>query len=224
MDKKMMEYEEKVYDILVVDDEPEVLDALENTLKRAGFFKCNIKKANGPKEAMSLLSKNKYHLVVSDYKMPEMDGIKFLTWVHENHPETAKIMLTGYGDLQVAKDAINKAHVDNFEEKPWDNYRLRSTIHQALHRNTEMKMEGMKEVLDVSAAMKIIEELEKNAENSGGVEPQRSIIALDSPGEFNKFSFELRKRKNVSIRDVQIMVNKYVVFVTVYPSSIERIS
>ncbi len=119
-----MEISEK-FNILIVDDEVEVLNALKKTLQRAKEFDADISIASNAEEAKNKLSEKDYDLVLSDYNMPNTNGVQLLTWVKENYPEVVRIIITGYSDLETAREAINQANVHNYIEKPWDNDSLR---------------------------------------------------------------------------------------------------
>lgn len=77
-----------------------------------------------------------FDIIISDYRMPEMDGVAFFKTLREIQPDTVRIMLSGYADMQGLVDAINEAKVHRFICKPWDDYALRTDVRQAfqLHR------------------------------------------------------------------------------------------
>ncbi len=95
--------------ILVVDDEPIVIKSCERILKPEGY---SIEGALSGKEAMSLLEKNNYDLVVTDLKMPEIDGIDLIRWIRDSKPETAVVVITGYPSQETIKDALSLGIID----------------------------------------------------------------------------------------------------------------
>ncbi len=115
--------------ILIVDDEEQVLKALERSLRNEKY---NIFKALGGEEGLKLLEMREFDLVMSDQNMPHMDGVTFLQKVKAEQPRTLTIMLTGETDLQVAVNAINEAGVYKFIMKPWDDDDLKITLRRAL--------------------------------------------------------------------------------------------
>ncbi len=123
---------EIIYDILIVDDERPVSKALERTFKRNDLFKTNITLANDAASALRELERNKFDLVISDFKMPGMNGIELLVKVMETFPETVRILITGFSDINVATEATKRAKVHEYIEKPWDNDMMIKTIHRAL--------------------------------------------------------------------------------------------
>ncbi|MBT8340723.1 MAG: response regulator [Desulfatitalea sp.] len=115
--------------VLLVDDEKNVLNALERSLRKLPI---TLMTATSGAEGLKLLSAREVSLVVSDYRMPNMDGITFLKQVNERHPHTLTIMLTGQAEMSVAMQAINEAGVYKFILKPWNDEDLRITLVRAL--------------------------------------------------------------------------------------------
>jgi len=101
--------------ILFVDDEKNVLETFRRSLRK--HFELDI--AEGPTSALKQLQENgPYAVVVSDLKMPRMNGIEFLEVVKSKWPETIRIMLTGHGDLDAAMSAVNQGAIFRFLTKP----------------------------------------------------------------------------------------------------------
>ncbi len=117
------------YTILIVDDEEIVLDI---TSKALMYNKYNIVTAKNGVDALEKLKLTDVHLIISDQKMPEMDGLEFLKRVRIEYPEIITIMLTGYAEIDTAVKAINEAGVYKFILKPWNVFDLRTTVWRAL--------------------------------------------------------------------------------------------
>ena len=101
--------------ILIVDDEVLVLDALQRQL-RTHF---DVTVASEPKEAMKLVvSKGPYAAVVSDLRMPGMDGVALLYCIRKLSPDTVRVLLTGYADVETATAAVNEGNIFRFLNKP----------------------------------------------------------------------------------------------------------
>lgn len=115
--------------ILIVDDEEMVIKAIERSLRNENY---NIFTALGGEEGLKLLEMRDFDLVMSDQRMPGMDGVTFLQKVKAEQPHTLTIMLTGETEIQVAMQAINEAGVYKFIMKPWDDDDLKITIRRAL--------------------------------------------------------------------------------------------
>ena len=92
--------------IVVVDDEKIVTSAFKTLLKVEGYSDAAF--FNNPKEAVDYLKSEKPDLVISDFMMPEMNGLEFLTAAKKLHPEVSMILLTGYADKENAIRAINE--------------------------------------------------------------------------------------------------------------------
>ena len=82
-------------------------------------------------EALEILAKTKTQVVVSDQRMPEMSGVDLLSAVRERHPDIVRMMLTGYTEMTVAVEAINRGEIYRLITKPWNDDELRATIRQA---------------------------------------------------------------------------------------------
>ncbi|MCD6165142.1 response regulator [bacterium] len=116
--------------ILFVDDEENILHSLKRTFRKENY---DILLANSAKEALKLFDEKKpIALVISDQRMPEITGTEFLKQVKEISPDTIRIMLTGYADINATMDAINKGEVYRFITKPWRDAELKLTVREGL--------------------------------------------------------------------------------------------
>lgn len=129
---------EERYNILIVDDDQEVLNLLQVTLENADEFESKVVTAKNAEEAQDKIEDMTFDLVLADHKMPGKSGVELLSDLKEKSPETKRILITGYSALDIAKDAINKAKVDNYLEKPWDNQELRGTVYDTLKEEKEV--------------------------------------------------------------------------------------
>lgn len=117
--------------VLFVDDEANVLFAYKRNLR--GFF--DVTTAETGTSALEILSNEPaFAVVVSDYRMPEMDGISFLHKVRELCPDSVRIILTGYADLQIAIDAINEGNIFRFLTKPIQNDKLVNVLKDSVEQ------------------------------------------------------------------------------------------
>ena len=119
----------KSYRILIVDDEGNILKTLERLLEDEGY---RIFFADSSLKGLEIIKHEDIHLVISDQKMPGMDGIKFLYEVKKISPDTIRIMLTGFADVNIAIQAINEGEVYRFITKPWNNVELLSAVKQGI--------------------------------------------------------------------------------------------
>ena len=118
--------------ILCVDDERNVLRALERIFLDDDY---EIILAGSGDEGLKIMEEEgPFQVVVSDYRMPVMNGVEFLKAVYERWPETVRIVLSGYADAGAIVAAINEGHIYRFIPKPWNDDELRVTIQNCLER------------------------------------------------------------------------------------------
>lgn len=116
--------------ILFVDDESNILSSLKRLFRRAGYNK--ILTAPGGAEGLAILEQEPVDLIVSDMRMPEMDGAEFLEKAASKCPDTVRILLTGYADITSTINAINKGQIYKYVSKPWDDDDIKITVQKAL--------------------------------------------------------------------------------------------
>ncbi|PKM84002.1 MAG: two-component system response regulator [Firmicutes bacterium HGW-Firmicutes-13] len=153
--------------ILFVDDEQNVLDAY----KRQFHSKYKIITAESGADGISALKEQgPFAVIVSDFRMPGMDGIQFLSKAREISPDTVRIMLTGYADMNAAIDAINKGNIFRFLTKPCPSQELNETIilgikhYNLLKAEQELQERMLKQIIHEEFIRKSAEEeLKKTA-------------------------------------------------------------
>ena len=138
----MMEELEWTPNLVLVDDEQLVLSSLNSFLSLETDYKINT--FLSAIEALDFIEKNDIDLVLSDYLMPEMDGITFLSKVRKFKPEIPRIILTGYADKENAIKAINEVGIFQYIEKPWDNDDILIIIRNGLEKQRLIKTLQMK--------------------------------------------------------------------------------
>ncbi len=114
--------------VLLVDDDPLVLSALRRALRRAGM---DVTMATSGAEGLAVLEKETVDLVLSDYKMPGMNGVEFLKQVSARWPVVRRCMLTAQADPETLEDALATGVLHKAMRKPWDNCELIAAL-QAL--------------------------------------------------------------------------------------------
>jgi DNA-binding NtrC family response regulator len=119
------------YPILVVDDEPDNLDAFRFNFKRV--FK--IHTAGSGDEALALLKENDVSVIVTDQRMPRMTGLEFLKAARNVRPDAVGIILTAFTDIDVLIESINLGHVYRYITKPWDAKEVKGILSQAIERH-----------------------------------------------------------------------------------------
>lgn len=119
--------------IVVVDDEKMVTSAFKALFKVEGYSDIHL--FNNPNDAVEFLRENKPDLIISDFMMPEMNGLEFLTEAKKLYNEVSMILLTGYADKENAIKAINEIGLYKYIEKPWDNDDLMMNIRNGIERS-----------------------------------------------------------------------------------------
>lgn len=144
--------------ILIVDDEEMVLTSLSSFLALETNY--NVETFTSANEALGFVNSNNVDLVVSDYLMPEMDGITFLAEVKKIRPEVPRIILTGYADKENAIKAINNVGLFQYIEKPWDNDDLLIIFRNGLEKQRLMK-KLQEKINEINAAYGELQDLQR---------------------------------------------------------------
>ena len=123
--------------ILVVDDEHDILTALGAFLE--GALGVEVVRAESGKAALAALGKQPVDLVISDFRMPQMNGLEFLQQVQAKYPGIPRVMLTAFPDMELAIRALNETHIEQFLTKPVDPERLAAVAQKILERSRREK-------------------------------------------------------------------------------------
>jgi len=115
--------------LLCVDDEPNILSALKRSLRTEHW---RVLTANGGEEALETLARENVDLIISDMRMPGMDGAQLLEQVSQRWPGSIRILLTGHADMSATIAAINRGRIFRYLNKPWDDAELQATVRQGL--------------------------------------------------------------------------------------------
>lgn len=118
---------------LLVDDEPNILSALKRLFRGKGW---HVRSAAGGQAGLALMKSEAVDLVISDMRMPEMDGAQFLAQVRVRWPDTVRLLLTDHSDInaiiEAIIEAINRGEIYRYITKPWDDNDIVLIVHQAL--------------------------------------------------------------------------------------------
>jgi response regulator RpfG family c-di-GMP phosphodiesterase len=141
--------------ILFVDDDENILDAYRRQLRK----QYQIETALGSEKGVEIFNSETFAVVISDLRMPGMDGIEFLARVREVSPDTVRIMLTGNADLHAAIEAVNQGNIFRFLTKPCSPEHLAQAIESGLHQYRLVTAE--KELLDqtLKGSIKVLTEI-----------------------------------------------------------------
>lgn len=175
--------------ILFVDDEQQMLTALNRVFRGKSY---TVFTANSGQEGLDVLANEEIDVIVSDMRMPEMDGAAFLEKALELQPESRRILLTGYSDQESTVRAINKGQIHQYMMKPWDNDALKAAIDSEIS-----------EKINITA----------NAPDSGDYGQLQEQVATVSEELSNAHMFadmakeELLKQYNTTIKIISNLIN-----------------
>jgi response regulator RpfG family c-di-GMP phosphodiesterase len=117
--------------ILCVDDEPNILSALRRLFRSQGY---EVLTEQSARAGLAVLDARPVDLVISDMRMPEMDGVQFLEQARARCPDTLRLLLTGNADVRLILDAVNRGQIYRYITKPWDDNEMSMVVRHALER------------------------------------------------------------------------------------------
>lgn len=118
--------------ILLIDDENNILKSLQRMLRSEPYA---IKSVNTPLEAIELVKNEFFDVIISDYRMPEMNGKEMFYKINKIQPEGVKIILSGYSDINIITEALNKEYIDKYILKPWNDENLKLEIQKSINHS-----------------------------------------------------------------------------------------
>ncbi len=155
------------YTVVIVDDDPATLRALKRALRR---YPVTIYPFTSSIKALSFLAIEPVDMLITDYRMPGLDGLRLLKEVKEENPDILRVILTGYADMKLVIEAVNEGSVFKFHEKPLDNASLFATMDEALAL--------------IKQRREVVVDYEQLAlENQMAVDMQHQLIAMQSKHE-----------------------------------------
>lgn len=176
MGEDSMKQENVSRKILLVDDEENITRSLIRVLRRDDY---HIFTANSGKEGLDVLKENDIGVIISDQRMPEMSGTEFLSQVSKLYPDTIRIVLSGYTDLNSVTDAINEGKIYKFLTKPWDDKLLRQNIEEAFYQY-ELVGENKRLSSELTRANEELTRANIRLENNVKVEARHAELNLRS--------------------------------------------
>ena len=137
----------EIIKILCVDDERNVLKSLQRVFMDEDDYEILV--AESGEEGLEVLKEvSDIAVIISDYRMPGMDGVDFLSQVYEHWPDTIRIVLSGFADTAMVVEAINLSHIFKFVPKPWNDEELKVTVTMGLqHRGLKLQNDRLNDEL-----------------------------------------------------------------------------
>ncbi|WP_127477582.1 response regulator [Sulfurivermis fontis] len=145
--------------IMLVDDEPHNLSAMMRVLRMQGEHE--IERFETPAAALARARETLFDIVIADYRMPEMDGARFLQAFRQLQPQAYRIIVSGYADGELFRSAINQAQLHRFIEKPVDNMVLLQAVEEGLAQGAlqrevaelRIELEQLRHLLDARTSL-----------------------------------------------------------------------
>src|SRR5580698_5613834 len=142
--------------VLFVDDEPNILEGIQRTLRK----QVELQTASSGAEALRLIGESgPFAVVVSDMRMPAMNGAQFLARVREREPDTVRMILSGHADLEATIAAVNEAQIYQFLTKPCATDRLLAAVEDGLNQHRLLTAEKVLLEQTLSGAVKMLIEI-----------------------------------------------------------------
>jgi len=143
--------------ILIVDDEKNILKSLQRMLRSEPYL---VKTAATPSLAIEMCRNEDFHVIIGDYRMPEMDGTEMFLEISKINPDSIKIILSGYSDINIITEALNKEYINKYILKPWNDENLKKEIEKSVcHFNLrKTNRELHKKIIEQNESLKKINE------------------------------------------------------------------
>ena len=199
----------KEIQVLFIDDEESIIDGVQRLFAREPYaiFATTI-----PDKAREALANEKIKVVVSDYRMPEISGVKFLREVKDKYPDRVKILFTGYTDFSAAEEAINVGEVYRFISKPWKTAELLSTIRQCIeHYDLVAAAKAHEEELEITnKKLKAMYEIQKEFTSTVSHELRTPLASIKMGIDlvFKKMLGEINKEQEDALGHVKLNVDR----------------
>ncbi len=136
--------------VLVIDDEQGIVNAIRRELSTPplGRYRYAVEGFTDTAAALQRATEKEFEVVITDFRMPQMDGLEFLKRLHAIQPDCVRLVLSGQTDIAALVEMINQTHIYRFIPKPWSGYFLKSSVMQAIDfRSTQINNRRMAKVL-----------------------------------------------------------------------------
>lgn len=138
--------------LLFVDDEIPIIKTIKRQFRNADF---KLLTANNANDALQILKLNSVNVLITDERMPGMNGIDLIKIAKERYPDTVRIMLSGYANSDVIKEAVKNKDIYSFLFKPWTKEKVSSVIDEAFSISDELHRNNNKELRDTQGLIEI---------------------------------------------------------------------
>jgi diguanylate cyclase (GGDEF)-like protein len=199
--------EPEPFNILIVDDDEEGLDLLAYVLRRD----YTIKKATSGEQALEVIADGDIQMVISDHWMTGMSGIDLLQILLEKQPEIVRILISGFKDVRLALEAINKVKVHRYITKPWDPSELRLVVAQeaeryrALHDRSRLMEDLVRKNAELTQANEEIMSQKRQLEELAKEYKEQKEIALGLSEKFAQANLDLLKaQEEVKLKNLKL--------------------
>ena len=200
--------EKKDFTILYVDDEVHNLISFNATFRR----EYKVLTAQSGKEGLKILADQEVHLVLSDQRMPEMLGVEFLKQVFHQYPETIRMIITGFSDIDAVIGAINQGGVNRYITKPWDEREMRVTIENARQlfglqeENIVSQFESLKAQVNPHFLFNSLNVLSSLIY----VDPKKASRFVRQLSKVYRYALEHKDRDTISIQEELPFIESYI--------------
>jgi DNA-binding NtrC family response regulator len=182
--------------VLIVDDENEILNSLADLLRKDFHVFAT---SDADQALHQLVSENMFSLVISDQRMPMLTGVELLAKAAKSSPDTARILLTGYSDIDAVIDAVNEGHIVQYITKPWEPDKLLALLrplaktHQLLQENRRL----VRQLAEFNEMVKDSELRIDDLETEQSALTQKNQVMQDAYEQLQNSFWHLRKIQEV---------------------------
>ncbi|WP_167492521.1 response regulator [Pseudomonas leptonychotis] len=164
--------------IQLLDDEPHMLKALQRVLRP---HRWEVHSYSDGQAALEALTEHEFAVIISDYQMPNLDGITYLQFAKQRQPHAIRMMLSAHGDRQSMMQAINRAEIYRFLSKPWDDYEFEIAIKSAIDLYM-LRVENQRLLAKVRSQQSAIEQQEQELLRLENEYPGITQVRRDAQG------------------------------------------
>ena len=164
--------------IQLLDDDPHILSALQRVLHP---YHWQVHSFSDSQAALDALTEHEFAVIISDYQMPELDGITYLQFAKQRQPHAIRMMLSAHGDRQSMMQAINRAEIYRFLSKPWEDYEVISAVQTAIDLYL-LRFENQRLLAQVRSQQSAIERQQQELRRLEAEHPGITRVLRDEQG------------------------------------------